>query len=367
MPGKSAAAPARRPFLKAPSKRTVLTIIIPGAAALIGLGIYLSGGRYVSTDNAYVGSDKVAIAPEVSGKITETSVSEGDHVEAGDLLFRIDDAPYALAVRQAEAKRAQAASDYATTRSDLQSIAAQIDLARDDVATAHADVVRKSKLTKNQYFSPADLDKVKTTLTNAQARLEQLQQHQAQLLNALAGDPDLPLAKFPPYAAAEAALGNARRDLSNTVLRAPVDGVATHLVSVQRGQLVGVGEPVMTIVETDTPWVDANLKETQLTHIHPGEQVRVKIDAYPGKTWPGRVTSISPGTGAAFSLLPAQNASGNWVKVVQRIPVRIHFAPGVETHLLRTGMSAHVRIDTDRPTRLAGMFGAQAAEPEDTP
>jgi len=213
--------------------------------------------------------------------------------------------------------------------------------------------------------SAAEADLALAALAQAKRDLELLLQQEAQLRNQLLGEPDLPLEMYPPSIQAAAALAQARRDLDHTIVRAPIAGRATQVDAIQLGRYVSAGTPVFSIIDDAHPWVDANPKETDITHLQLGQKAFVYVDTFPGHTLHGTVTSVSPGTGAQFAILPPQNASGNWVKVVQRVPVRITFNPGQSLHGLRAGMSATVEIDTRRRRTLASPFGESAAAKDD--
>jgi membrane fusion protein (multidrug efflux system) len=342
-------APARTGRAGVPGRtrlRTILLVALPSLAVLLGLGIYLTGGRYISTDNAYVGAQKVLITPDVAGKVINVAVREGQHVNPGDELMRLDAEPYQLAMAQAQAKLATARSDYAKVKSNLKSLRTLADLAQKNVELKARDVERKSKLVATQAGSQADVDTSTGTLVTAQLQAQFTAQQRDDALNQLLGDAELPMEKFPAYAQAKAALDQAQRDLDHTVLRAPIAGTATQVDNIQLGRFVAAGGPILSIIDDSTPWVDANPKETDITYLRIGQKVTLDVDSFPDHTFKGTVIAVSPGTGSQFSILPAQNASGNWVKVVQRVPVRIAFDKGEDTHLLRTGMSVNVEIDT---------------------
>ncbi|WP_293862251.1 HlyD family secretion protein [uncultured Alsobacter sp.] len=348
----AAAAPRKRGGL-----RFVLLLLIPGIAAGGGFYAWLNGGRYISTDNAYVGAQKVLITPEVSGKVTDIAVREGQHVAVGDALFTVDPEPYRIAVQQARAKLAQTETEFATLKATLASVDKLIVNARQTVALREADAGRKTELLGNRSGSRADVDNAEINATASRSQLEQLEQQKAAALNQLQGQPDLPLVAYPPHMDAQAALDRARRDLDNTLLKAPIAGTATQVTAIQMGRYLSAGTPVFSIVSDADAWIDANPKETDLTYMKLGQDVTITVDAYPDRVWHGRVAAISPGTGAQFAILPPQNASGNWVKVVQRVPVRIEFAPGEDTRELRAGMSTNVEIDTRRERSLASLLG----------
>jgi membrane fusion protein, multidrug efflux system len=353
-------ASARLPIAKLPSLRVTLLVIVPALVALAGGIIYLVGGRYVSTDNAYVAAQKVLITPVVSGKVVRIAVTEGQLLQPGDELLAIDPEPYSLTAREAEAKLSRVESELASLKANLASLGRQIELARLNVDATQADFDRKSKLLDGRISTPSDVDKAKVALVGARAQLELLEQQERTARIQLLGDPDLAAEKYPPYVEAKVALERARRDLGNTVLRAPIAGVATQVSSIQMGRYLTAGTTVFSIISSDVVWVDANPKETDLTWVRRGQTVTITIDAFPDRVWKGRVGAISPGTGAQFAILPPQNAAGNWIKIVQRVPMRIEFAPGQDLRRLRAGMSAIVEIDTGRRGRLAKLFGASA-------
>jgi membrane fusion protein, multidrug efflux system len=339
--------------------RMILLVVIPMLLVVGGGVFYLSGGRYVSTDNAYVGAQKVLITPEISGKVVEVRVHEGQHVKQGDELFSLDPYPYRTIVQQAEAKLADARVSYDNLKTNLASLTQLVDLAEKSAALKQKDVERKSRLVQSQAGSQADVDKAASDMLASQLQLRYARQQRDNSLNQLLGDPDLPLEKFPAYEQAKAALEHAQRDLEHTVLRAPISGTATQVDNIQLGRFVSAGSPVFSIIDDSAPWVDANPKETDITYLRAGQKATIEVDSFPDRAFYGTVTSVSPGTGAQFSILPPQNASGNWVKVVQRVPVRITFDKDQDLSLLRSGMSVTVDIDTHHSR---WPFGASAAE-----
>jgi len=347
-PKAAAEAPAARraPASARAQLRMILLVALPALAVLIGLGIYLTGGRYIATDNAYVGAQKVLITPDIAGKVIRVSVREGQHVNAGDELLSLDPEPFKLALVQAQAKLATASSDYAKLRSNYKSLTVLSELAQKNVEIKQRDVDRKSKLVATQAGSQADVDTSTGTLVTAQLQAQFSSQQREDALNNLLGNPELPLEKFPAYMQAKAALDQAQRDVDHTVLRAPISGTATQIDNIQLGRFVAAGSPILSVIDDSAPWVDANPKETDITYLRIGQKATLDVDSFPDRTFKGTVVAVSPGTGSQFSILPAQNASGNWVKVVQRVPVRIAFDKNEDTHLLRTGMSVNVEIDT---------------------
>ena len=340
--------------------RMILLVGLPALVLVIGLGIYLSGGRYISTDNAYVGAQKVLITPDISGKITNVAIREGQHVNPGDELFSLDREPFALALAQVKAKLDTARSDFDKLKSNLKSLNTLAELAEKNVDLRQRDVDRKTKLVSSQAGSQADLDTALAAVITAKLQAEFAVQQRDTTLNQLLGDPDLPLERFPEYAQAKAALDNAQRDFDHTIVRAPMSGTATQVDNIQLGRFVAAGTPVLSVIDDQAPWVDANPKETDITYLRIGQKATIDVDSFPDRTFTGTVVAVSPGTGAQFSILPPQNATGNWVKVVQRLPVRIAFDKSEDTKLLRSGMSVNVDIDTGH-SRLPFM-SAQARE-----
>jgi membrane fusion protein, multidrug efflux system len=347
-PGDQAAreAPAKAAPKKRRSLRMVLLVVLPLVAVIGGATFYLLGGRYISTDNAYVGAQKVLITPDVSGKIVHVAVREGQHVKPGDELFTLDPEPYKLALDQAQAKLVAARTDYAKLKATAKSLTKLIGLAHKNVALKKEDVERKQKLLASQAGSRADRDAAAAGMVTAELQAQYAQQQHDIALAQLLGNPDLPLAQFPAYVQAKAAVDDAKRNLAHTVVRAPISGTATQVDNIQLGRFIAAGSPVLSVIDDQAPWVDANPKETEITYLRVGQKATLEVDSFPDKVFHGTVQSVSPGTGAQFSILPPQNASGNWVKVVQRVPVRLVFDKGEDTHLLRAGMSVVVDIDT---------------------
>jgi membrane fusion protein (multidrug efflux system) len=341
--------------------RMILLVALPAIALLAGIGFYLSGGRYISTDNAYIGAQKVLITPDVSDKIIHVAVVEGQHVKPGDELFTLDPVPYRLALEQAQAKLAGARSAYDKLKTTLSSLTTLVELAKKNIEFKQRDVDRKLSLVKSQAGSQADVDTAGAALVTAQLQAQFATQQRNITLSQLLGDRNLPLEKFPEYAQAKAALDQAQRDFNHTVVRAPIAGTATQVDNIQVGRFVAAGTPILSVIDDGAPWVDANPKETDITYLRVGQKASLAVDSFPDHTFQGTVIAVSPGTGAQFSILPPQNATGNWVKVVQRVPVRIAFDKDEDTHLLRAGMSVNVEIDTGH-SRLP-FLSAAAKEP----
>lgn len=343
-------------------RRTLLLVVVPFVALVGGVAFYLSGGRYASTDDAYVGAQKVLITPDISGKIDKVVVKEGQKVKAGDELFEIDPAPFRFALQQAQATLDQAKTTYDNLHANIKIYGQMVDLAQKGVELKQRDVERKNSLVRSNAGSQLDLDTSATALVTAQAQVQFVQQQLSTARNQLLGNPDLPLEQFPPYAQAKAALDQAQRNLDHTVLRAPIDGTATQVDSIQLGRFVAAGTPVFSVIDDAHPWVDANLKESDLTYVAKGQPVTMSIDAFPDHMFKGSVGSLSPGTGAQFAILPPQNSTGNFVKVVQRVPVRIYFeSHDAAVQKLKAGMSTYVWVDTGHRRSLAGLLGFSSA------
>jgi len=359
-PGPQAQRPAAAPDTPIVVKRKrgvsrfVMLVVIPLVALALGFGWWLNSGRYVSTDNAYVGADKSLITPQVTGAIVAVHVVEGQKVKVGDPLFDIDPKPYEIALALAKGKLEAAKVEFANLKSSYLSNADQIKMGQDAVDVRQTDFDRKSGLAAHGSGTTADRDTSMANLIQAKQLLEFVRQQQATVSVKLGGGPDASIETFPDYMQARAAVDDAERNLRNTKVIAPIDGIATQVPEIELGRVAAAGQPVFAIVANTGLWVDANPKESDLTYVHAGLPATVSVDTFPGREWKGTVCSIAPGTGAQFAILPPQNASGNWVKVVQRVPLRFCFDPKEDTAGLRAGMSAYVTVDTGRTRTLAG-------------
>jgi membrane fusion protein (multidrug efflux system) len=364
-PATAAAAPGGRLAWLRRYRRLLLLVVLPLVVAVAAVGFYLAGGRYVTTDNAYVGAQKVLVTPDISGKIARVVVREGAQLARGDTMFEIDPVPFRLALAQAEAKVAQAATDLANLKTNDAALTRLVALAEKTVDLRQRDVDRKTTLVAGRSGSQFDLDSSVAALVAADNQLEQLRQQQASVRNRLLGETDLPLDKFPPWLEASAARDQAQRDLDHTRVRAPMNGVATQVDNIQIGRFVAAGTPLFSIVDLSHPWIDANPKESDFTYLVPGQPVTVTVDAFPDHVFKATVGSLSPGTGAEFAILPPQNATGNFIKIVQRVPVRIYFDEGDPTLArLKAGMSSYVSIDTGHRRSLARLLGLSRASAE---
>ncbi|WFU40914.1 HlyD family secretion protein [Bradyrhizobium sp. CB82] len=367
-PTKKLAAEPRRRLLAGLRRyrRFLLMVVLPAAAAIGGIAFYLHGGRYVGTDDAYVGAQKVLVTPDISGKIAKVVVKEGQLVKQGDELFEIDPVPFRLAVEEAKAQLAQASITYDNLIANVKIYGQMLDLAQQGMDLKQRDVERKQALVKNNYGSQLDLDNASNAMVTAGAQAQFVKQQLSNAKTQLLGNPDLPLEEFPPYVQAKAKLDDARRNLDHTVLRAPMSGVAAQVDQIQLGRFVAAGTPVFSIVDIAHPWVDANPKESDLTYVAVGQAVTLEVDAFPNHVFKGKIGSLSPGTGAQFAILPPQNATGNFVKVVQRVPVRIYFDDSDKfVKKLKAGMSVYATIDTGHQRSLAGLLGLSANANQD--
>ncbi|MFC7537112.1 HlyD family secretion protein [Sphingomonas sp. GCM10030256] len=320
-------------------KRLVLLLIVP--LLLLGGGLYawLAGGDTVSTDNAAVKQDIVTISAQVSGPIAQVYVAEGDRVKAGDLLFRIDPAPFQVALAQAEAQLAgaqlqerQVVAQAAGTGADITGAAAALTIARRALGR-QAELLKRGFTTRVRYDEAlGDLEQARTALADARSRAANAQAAIA------------PSGEQPGEAAARAAIAKARLDLARTKVRAPTAGIVANADRLLPGQSVVPGIGMLAIVRGDAAWVEANFKEKDLARMVPGQKVQVELDAYPGADIAGHIASIGAGTGSEFAILPAQNANGNWVKVTQRVPVRIVLDQTPKRPMI-AGLSATVTVD----------------------
>ncbi|WAP67279.1 HlyD family secretion protein [Jiella pelagia] len=342
-PPAAAQAPARK---NRGGIRRLSIVSVPLVLAVAGGYYWVTGGRYVETDDAYVHQDRVTVMPQVSGQIAEVDVAENQEVGAGEVLFSIDDSAYRAAVEQEKANLESARLTVEKLKAAYQQAVVDARTTGDSVATAKATFDRQQALVKHGVSSQSTFDDARLALQKAEGNQASAQQAVLSAKAALAGDPDIPTDKHPTVMQALAALHSAQLDLDHTVVRASEPGVVSQTDRLQVGQYVTPSTSVMAIVEADESWVDANYKETDLAHMRPGQPVTVAFDAYPDVSLDGIVGSIGASTGSEFALLPAQNATGNWVKVVQRVPVRIHIDKDAQLPPLRAGMSADVTVDT---------------------
>ncbi len=354
------AAPAAAPRRKRRLLRVALLLLGPLVLLIGGAYFYITGARFVSTDNAYVKADIAAISPEVSGRVVTVAIANNDPVKTGQVLFRLDDQPFRLALAQAEAQLKTTHDDILAQQASYRQKKVEIEMAQQNIDFYERELGIYDKMAKNNLVAQTQVDEAHHNLTVAQQQLPALQQEAAGILAQLGGEADGAPEQNARYLAAQAARGQAALDLARTEVHAPANGTIANL-TLRPGDYVKTGTPIFSLVETDHLWVEANFKETDLTHVLAGQPATVTVDTYPGVTWQTRVGSISAATGAEFALLPPQNSSGNWVKVVQRIPVRLEIAGRSDQPPLRAGMSAAIAIDTGYQRPLPGLVTSALA------
>lgn len=343
----SAASAAETTPAKSPRnwKRLGLMLSLPIALLIGGLVYWQSLQGQVSTDNAYVHLDKVSVSAQVGGQIVDVMVKENQHVKAGDLLFRIDPEPFQIQIAQADAAIANAqASEIAAANSSALS-GADISAARENIAFARSNLARQEALWKKGFTTKAAYEAAQHQVSVAQEQLSLAEAKRDEAAAKLASGSQLP-GVYPQVASATAQRRVAELNLRRTEVRAPVSGIVGQADRLQAGQDIVTGVPVLTLVADGTAYVEANFKETDLGDMRIGQAARVHFDAYPGLKLKGHVSSIGAGTGSEFSVLPAQNATGNWVKVTQRVPVRIILDEPSPRPLI-SGLSTHVTVYTD--------------------
>lgn len=326
--------------------RLVLLVVVPLAVAAAGLAWWLQGGGGADTDNAYVKADKIPVSAEIAGTIRTVLVRENEVVAAGAPLFRLDEAPLRVALARAEARVAQARTDVAALRAGYRAKQAEIALARTRQAFARRDEARQADLAARNFISASRLDEARQATELAGQQVVAVERELGRIAETLGGGPDVPIDRHPLVLAAQAELMQARLDLSRVEVRAPVSGTVSR--PPKPGQYVAAGATALALVADGTVWVEANFTENELGWVRSGQAATIRIDTYPGVEWRGTVDSLAPATGAEFALIPPQNATGNWIKVAQRVPVRIRIEPRADAPTLRAGLSARVVVDTGR-------------------
>ena len=355
----AASAQVRRRWL-----RPLLLLLLPLALAWGGWQ-YVAGGQVMSTENAYVRADIVAVSTDISGIVKEIDVQENTAVRAGDVLFKLDDLPFRLALQRAQAQVGIVAASLEALKTSYRDMQAQIRQAQVDADFYAKEQDRQQKLAGSGTSSVVTLEQAQRNLQSARQKVASLDQQLAGIVASLTGDPDIAVEKHPRTLEALAQRDEAARQLAHTIVRAPMAGIVTNVPSLQPGQYLAAAGAAFSIVATDHMWIEANPKETELTWVRSGQDAAILVDTYPDQEWHGTVESISPASASSFSMLPAQNTSGNWVKVVQRIPMRVRIETPPDKPPLRAGMSVVVGIDTGHarglPTFLAGLFGQRHA------
>jgi len=337
--------PARRRDLR----RILRPVLMLGGIVVVIVGsltFWIGGGRIMSIDNAYVRAAKEALSTDVSGIVQEVAVKEGQRVKKGDVLLRLDPKPFEYAVQGAKANLGGIVSGLNAMKLDYKRMLRDVDVKQSQVAMDQVNTDRLASLVKGGGVTRAEYDNARFQLATNQQSVEALKLAAAVQLARLGGDPEVDVRTMSDYIQAKARLDEAQRQLDHTVIYAPFAGIATMVDTVQPGMYLAAATAAFGLVSTERTWIEANPKETELTHVKPGDPVTVTVDTYPGRKWQCAVESIAPNSGSEFSVLPAQNTSGNWVKVVQRIPVRIKCDRKADDPEFRAGMSVVADIDT---------------------
>jgi membrane fusion protein (multidrug efflux system) len=336
-------------------KRFLLLVIVPAIALAGGLALWLQGGRFEETENAYVKAHMIAVTADVSGRVVEVGVRDNEPVAAGALLFRIDAIPFELTVASAEAQMEVVRTELDGLRAEHRVALADAAEAQERIGFLARQLERQAKLKERGMGLEASFDEARHNLEAARRRLDSSREKAVRVLAALGGNVKVPTEAHPRFLAARAARDAGHDELARVRVVAPAAGIISNM-RLQVGERVERGVPVFSLIESRPMWVEANFKETQLTHMREGQEVTVVADAYPDARWRGRVSTIAPATKAEFALLPAQNSSGNWVKVVQRVPVLISLdsTPDGQTPL-RAGMTVTARVDTGHVRTLSAL------------
>lgn len=331
--------------------RFVLLLVVPVLAVYGGLQFYMASGGTVDTDNAYVKARLHNLSSEIDGRVGFVLAEENEKVKKGQVIVELDPEPYEIAMRAAEANLAAIRQDLKSLVSEYRRSAVDIELAKKRIAYLTTRHDRQKKLRATGVSSIARLDEAAFQLQIAEQELRAAREQRRKLLTDLGGDPKTVQETHPDVQRAAAALERAQLDLRRTRIVAPADGIVARIKS-EPGEVIEAMEPIVLLVDENDTWIEANLKETKLTHIRVGQEAEIVIDAYPDATWRARIDSIAPATGAEFALLPPQNASGNWVKVVQRLPVRLSVIDPQQKLALRAGMTATVSVATGHKPQL---------------
>jgi len=373
-------APLERPSTAAPAP---VTNLIPGAQArqmnwrrillmlgpavlVVGGGLYyLFSGRYVSTDDAYVKSRMLSVTSDVSGQVVAVPVNDNQTVKKGDVLVQVDPEPYRLRLASAEADLARAIQDADALRATVKTRQQELAQAKTDVAYYQREFDRQEGLVKTGAVARSNFDKAERDLHSAQDKASSLEQQIRSSLAQLSGSLDTPTEQLPTYLAALAARGIAKYNFEHATIRASADG-RVGTVTIRPGEYVAPGQALFPQIITQDTWVEANVRETDLTYVRDGQEATFTVDAYPGREFRARIHSFSPATGSELSVLPAENATGNWVKIVQRLPLKLEPEIGPDDPPLRAGLSVNVSIDTgayhNMPRFLRGLFEPSSAE-----
>jgi len=341
-------APGNRSASAAPRSRWRRPLLILGPVALVvgALVFYFATGRYVTEEDAYVQAVNVSISPQVAGQVVAIAARSNTPVKKADPLFNIDPEPYRIALANAEAQLGVARDQAHTLIETYRSRLKQIDEAKATADYAQTNYERQQHLYDNGAVPRATLDAAIRDLQAAKANLASLQREAAAALAQLGGNPDMPVDQQSTVKQAQAAVDTAARNLRLTSVLAPFDGIPNSVESIAVGAFLNAGQSAFPLVSTNDLYIEANIRETDLSYVREGNPARVTVDAYPDSPIAATVTTLAPASGSVFALLPPQNATGNWVKVVQRIPVRLSFGRLPDGVALRAGMSVKISIDT---------------------
>ncbi|HEY2539401.1 MAG TPA: HlyD family secretion protein [Stellaceae bacterium] len=362
LPPESSSAPEEPPRSSRRRRlRWALFLLLP-IALMVGAYFYFEGGAYMSTDDAFIEADKVGLSTDVSGMVEAIEVRDNEHVTAGQVLFRLDPLPFQLKLDQAQSQLGVVRDNLNALKANYQNVAAQIKHAADQIVFNQRQYERQTILAHQQFAAQTTVDQMRLNLQTSEQSLVSLKAQLAGIVANLDGNQDLPVGQYPEYRQALAARNEDARELRDTVVRAPYNGTVTNVPSLEPGMYLPASTAAFNLVDTDQFWVEAQPKETELTDVRPGEPATITVDTYPGRQWRGTVASISPAAQSEFSLLPAQNTSGNWVKVVQRIPVRVQIdTTDKSMPPLSAGMSVEVSVYTGHkrglPHFLTALFG----------
>ncbi len=361
--GTNAAAPVRAGISRGRRRlRAFLLLAGPLLVGGISLNLYLNGGRIVSTDNAYVKAAKATVSADIAGRVVAISVRENETVKAGQPLFRIDDEPLKIAVAKAEAQLHAVRLELDALRAGYRQKREELKLAETNVPYAEREFRRQSDLAERKVATEARLDESRNRLDVMKLQVSALRQDLARIVAALAGDPDMPAEKHPKFLETRAELDEAKLNLKRAEVLAPDDGIVSRVDSIRQGDYVRAGVAAFSVVSSRKLWIEANLKETDITNLVPGQKAKIRVDAFPDAVWTASIDSIGAATGSEFSILPPQNATGNWIKVVQRVPVRLLIDEAGDRPQLRAGLSVVVEIDTGIERSLPDLIKAALAK-----